>query len=478
MSTTPSVGKAQPSDVSPPSIITMTFSDKRLWIVSGLLLVVAVIAQVIGEVDIPLGGTVSITLLPMIWAILIGGLVSGNPWKPMPRALQEAAGTLMSVAVLLFGARLAFNIGPQIPTLLGAGPALLLQEVGHLFGTLLLALPLAVALRMGPATIGATFSIDREASFAMVQDRYGQQSPQYQGVLSMYVFGTVFGAVIISLVTSVTMALGWFHPLALAMGSGVGSGSMMGAAAAVISNGHPELADQVMAFAATSNLITTVLGLYVGIWVALPMADWMYRKLTRQKTVALTKSDFAEKAKAVETEELSEAAKKAKQMLSSGVKIPLWVTLIILFVVGTIVAVVAHVTSPPIDPATSQEIPLDIGQMMFGWVILIALTVVSIYGAKLTKGVVPGIAIVITAGAYFSSQWFPWASTINAAVGSLNQMAIITMLLAVAGLSLGKDLPMLKGIGWKIIPVGIVAIVASFLMAAVIAEFALGMWHF
>lgn len=44
MSTTPSVGKAQPSDVSPPSIITMTFSDKRLWIVSGLLLVVAVIA--------------------------------------------------------------------------------------------------------------------------------------------------------------------------------------------------------------------------------------------------------------------------------------------------------------------------------------------------------------------------------------------------------------------------------------------------
>ena len=99
-------------------------------------------------------------------------------------------------------------------------------------------------------------------------------------------------------------------------------------------------------------------------------------------------------------------------------------------------------------------------------------------GAKLTKGVVPGIAIVITAGAYFSSQWFPWADVINGAVGSLNQMAIITMLLAVAGLSLGKDLPMLKGIGWKIIPVGIVAIVASFLMAAVIAEFALGMWHF
>ena len=37
-----------------------------------------------------------------------------------------------------------------------------------MFGSILLALPLAVLLRMGPATVGATFSIDREPSFAMV----------------------------------------------------------------------------------------------------------------------------------------------------------------------------------------------------------------------------------------------------------------------------------------------------------------------
>ena len=55
-------------------------------------------------------------------------------------------------------------------------------------------------------------------------------------------------------------------------------------------------------------------------------------------------------------------------------------------------------------------------------------------------------------------------------------VAIITLILTMAGLSLGKDLPMLKTIGWKIIPVGIVAVVASFLCAAVIAEFALGFW--
>lgn len=39
------------------------------------------------------------------------------------------------------------------------------------------------------------------------------------------------------------------------------------------------------------------------------------------------------------------------------------------------------------------------------------------------------------------------------------------------------DIPLLKTIGWKIIPVGLVAITASFLLSTVIAEFALGLWH-
>ena len=50
-------------------------------------------------------------------------------------------------------------------------------------------------------------------------------------------------------------------------------------------------------------------------------------------------------------------------------------------------------------------------------------------------------------------------------------------MLTLAGLSLGKDIPLLKNIGWKIIPVGLVAMTASFLLSTVIAEFALGLWH-
>lgn len=162
-----------------------------------------------------------------------------------------------------------------------------------MFGTIALALPLAVLLRMGPATVGATFSIDREGSFAMVSERYGPpDSDQYRGVLSMYVFGTLFGAVLISLIASLATSFNIFDPpLALAMGAGVGSGSMMAAAAASVVSAHPEMADQVLAVAATSNIITGLLGVYVGMYVALPLADRIYGALTkRSKTTSERKA--------------------------------------------------------------------------------------------------------------------------------------------------------------------------------------------
>ena len=141
---------------------------------------------------------------------------------------------------------------------------------------------------MGKATVGATFSLDREPSFAMVSEKYGPDSDQYRGVLAMYVFGTLFGAVFITLLTSLVANWKLFDPLALAMGAGVGSGSMMAASAASIIGAYPGDQEAILAMAAISNLITTVLGVYVGIYVALPLADRFYRFLTRKQTVRET----------------------------------------------------------------------------------------------------------------------------------------------------------------------------------------------
>ena len=121
--------------------------------VAALAFVIALAVQLIGQAKIDLG-IGSIVIFPMVWGLILGLLVSVQKFKPLGLDLQRVAAALVGVAVLLLVARLAFNIGPSLPSLIKAGPALLLQEVGHLLGTIVLALPLAVLLRMGKATVG------------------------------------------------------------------------------------------------------------------------------------------------------------------------------------------------------------------------------------------------------------------------------------------------------------------------------------
>ncbi|WP_285319711.1 DUF3100 domain-containing protein [Pseudarthrobacter sp. lyk4-40-TYG-27] len=461
------------------STVTTARTDKagtRLTIpIAALAFVIALAVQFIGQAKIDLG-IGAIIIFPMVWGLILGLLVSIQKFKPLGIDLQRVAAALVGVAVLLLVARLAFNIGPSLPTLLKAGPALLLQEVGHLLGTIVLALPLAVLLRMGKATVGATFSLDREPSFAMVSEKYGPDSDQYRGVLAMYVFGTLFGAVFITLLTSLVANWKIFDPLALAMGAGVGSGSMMAASVASITAAYPGDQDAVLGMAAVSNLITTVLGVYVGIYIALPLADKFYRVLTRKQAsrevvAAGAGAGAGAGAPAVSAADAEREAAQAEENRlfrervaesSAVIKLPLWLSLSVLTVLGIGTASVA-----------AKGLSLSI---VLGYVVLLALVLVSIALAKVTRKI-SAIVFITTIGAYISSPWFFGAEALNAAVKTVDFLSIATVMLTLAGLSLGKDIPLLKNIGWKIIPVGLLAITASFLLSTVIAEFALGLWH-
>jgi len=437
--------------------------------VAALAFVIAVAVQLIGQAKIDLG-IGAIVIFPMVWGLILGLLVSIQKVKPLGLDLQRVAAALVGVAVLLLVARLAFNIGPSLPTLVKAGPALLLQEVGHLLGTVALALPLAVLLRMGKATIGATFSLDREPSFAMVSEKYGPDSDQYRGVLAMYVFGTLFGAIFITLLTSLVANWNIFDPLALAMGAGVGSGSMMAASSASIIAAYPADEEAILGMAAVSNLITTILGVYVGIYIALPLADRFYRLLTRRQTretAAVAAGSGADPGPAgvgLDAAQAEENRRFREQVAASSVpiRIPLWLSLSVLTVVGIGTASVA-----------ARGFSLSI---VAGYGIMLALVLVSIALAKATRKI-SAIVYITTIGAYISSPWFFGAEALNPLIKSVDFLSIATVMLTLAGLSLGKDIPLLKTIGWKIIPVGLVAITASFLLSTVIAEFALGFWH-
>ncbi|MBT2534775.1 DUF3100 domain-containing protein [Arthrobacter sp. ISL-69] len=438
--------------------------------VAALALAIAVTVQLIGQLKIDLG-IGSIIIFPMVWGLILGLLTSVQKFRPLGLDLQRVAAALVGVAVFLLVARLAFNIGPSLPSLIKAGPALLLQEIGHLLGTVVLALPLAVLLRMGKATVGATFSLDREPSFAMVSEKYGPDSDQYRGVLAMYVFGTLFGAVFITLLTSLVANWKIFDPLALAMGAGVGSGSMMAASAASIIGAYPGDQEAILAMAAISNLITTVLGVYVGIYVALPLADRFYRFLTRKQTAretaAVTAGAPAERTQAdIDREEAqADANRKFREQVaasSAAITLPLWLSLSVLTVLGVATASIAA-------KGFSWSI-------VGGYAILLALVLFSLLLARITRKI-SAIVFITTIGAFISSPWFFGAEPLNAMVKTVDFLSIATVMLTLAGLSLGKDIPLLKNIGWKIIPVGLLAITASFLLSTVIAEFALGLWH-
>ena len=70
-----------------------------------------------------------------------------------------------------------------------------------------------------------------------------------------------------------------FHPYALGMASGVGSGSMMAAAAGTLGEIYPENAEEILLYASTSDTLTGVDGVYVGTFIGIPLTTWLYNKL-------------------------------------------------------------------------------------------------------------------------------------------------------------------------------------------------------
>ena len=92
---------AESTQAAPPQReFSMGFGDKGLWVLIGLMVVIATIAQFIGPFSVAVGNS-SIVLLPMIWALLMGVLVSGQRIKPLPVDLQHTANAIMALMNLI-----------------------------------------------------------------------------------------------------------------------------------------------------------------------------------------------------------------------------------------------------------------------------------------------------------------------------------------------------------------------------------------
>jgi hypothetical protein len=258
------------------------------WKVHALCLVLVLAAEFIGTKSFHFG-PVGFSLFPMLYALVFGAILAIA--KLINREMMETASPYIGISVMYLTAKMGATIGPNLANLLKAGPALLLQEFGNL-GTILLALPVGVLIfKMGRAAVGCAFSISREGSLAIIADMYGLDSPEGQGVMGGYVTGTILGAVFNGLMVSFLITLNIFHPYALAMAAGTGSASMMTAALAPIVDAFPEMAEQLQAYAASSQMLTGVDGLYMSLFIGVPFTNWLYNKLTANGTKNVKKKN-------------------------------------------------------------------------------------------------------------------------------------------------------------------------------------------
>ena len=197
-----------------------------------------------------------------------------NPIKWIQRKQARIAEGAMMLFIGVLIAKLAISSGQSIGLIFEMGPALILQEIGHL--ATILELPIALLLGFKREAIGMSNSIGREPEVAVVVDRYGFNSPEARGIFALFIVGTIIGTVFISFLTSISVSILPLHPYAFAMASGVGSASMNAASLGPTLAAFPALETQIEAFAGFSNLLSFSVGIYIVMFLALPFTEKLY----------------------------------------------------------------------------------------------------------------------------------------------------------------------------------------------------------
>ncbi|MDP5228022.1 MULTISPECIES: DUF3100 domain-containing protein [Arthrobacter] len=433
---------------------------------TSMILLSAVIcsaAILVGTYTIPLGKA-AIVLQPVLWAVLMGAVIGVQRWKPLSGENRAVNSVLLNVSIVLFLAALGVGVGPSLGKLSTIGPAIVLQEVGHIFGTVILALPVAVALGLGKAAIGATWAIDRESYLAYALQKFGVKSPIYRGVFSVWLLGSVFGAVFISLLAGILGGLGIFDVRSLALGLGLGSGSMMIGGAAALTAIHPDQGAEILALAGLSNLVTNLVGFYAGVFVSMPISQRLYKfwsRLFRRNDDGHRLDSNgnaivpATKRKEDNSDGLDVNAVIKDPEVAMGSK--LW---IMVFVASLAVGLLLNVLG------THKFAPTQIT----GILLLGVLTAIAFVLSKLMPNVPPSVWVLALA-TLVTAPFFPGSSVLVSITKDFNPLYVGLGSIAMLGLNIGRDVNALKTLNWRLIIIACITFTASFVAAAGLAQF-------
>lgn len=419
------------------------------WRLHVVALFLACVAEFIGIAKFDIGiGTV--ILLPLLYAFILSIFFNINISPSLGKNLGNSANRISSHWILIFLmpfiAKFAVGIGPKIHEIIAAGPSLLLQEIGNV-ATVLFALPIAVLIfGMGREAIGATHSIAREPNIALIADKFGLKTPEGIGVMGVYVMGTIFGAIYFSIMPTIIASWNMFDVRALAMGCGVGSGSMMGACSTALTELLPEHKDDIIAFAASSNLLTYATGLFVSIFIALPLSERLHGILSKvKKPHSQTTLDDKQ---AIDLNTDDELRINAKQLM-----LALGFTGMVMLLVNW----VSTKTNP------IEALP--------GMLILLICCVIGTLIKKIIPLGVPNIAWISIVAICFSLPIIPGSDYVIAETSKLGLLPLITPALVYAGIAISKaEIRLFKQSGVKLAVVALPTFTGTYIGSVMIAN--------
>jgi len=259
---------------------------KNFILLLAFALGVITVAEMIGFQAVMVGN-IRVSILPLVFAVLIA-MILALPFlrKGILKSIYSKDNVAFSGKYLLYimlplMARYGADVAPRLREIISVGWVMLFQELGNV-GTVVIGLPVAILLGLRREAIGATLGLGREGELAYISEKYTLNSAEGRGVLSLYLIGTLFGAIFFSFLAPIMLSLG-FDYKALAMAAGVGSASMMTAATSALVSLMPNEESTITAFAAASQLLTSFLGTYTMVFVAIPLQRFMYRVLTGGK---------------------------------------------------------------------------------------------------------------------------------------------------------------------------------------------------
>ena len=376
--------------------------------------------------------------------------------KPIKFVRSKQSKVAEGAMVLFIGviiAKLAVSSGQSIASIFHVGPALLLQLLGDL-GTLF-ALPVALLLGFRREVIGMASSICREPNLGIIIDKYGFKSPETRGVLAIFVIGSIIGTPFISFLASISITALPLHPYAFAMASGIGSASMNAAALVPLMHMYPSMATQLEAFAGCSNILSFCLGMYMCIFISLPLAERLYKWLSP----ILGNGE----GKSIDDEYAIEGVKDDKYVASEDMslgKLKRWSTFLVIFsFIVTIGNFVGYKT--------------PLGDVFIGMLIISLITILGMALERIVPGNIQSLIFISLIGIILAIPGMPTADFIIHYVSQIELTSIVTAFLGYVGIAIGNDWEEFKKIGWKGIIVALIVISGTYLCSATIGHLTL-----